>query len=650
MNGARMEEALEVGAVSGRGLSEEQEMMPPPASPAVPRPKTATPRRDYSHCHPFSPRSPSLPPGSPFWPPGLSPLGREEGLPDCRALPAHLFSPARQQELGGRGTPKYQDLSMDYMPPSVGSVDLDMVAPSSPCQGVVKEIEMEEVELAIAVAPQAKLRPVSPSPEVDVQPYPDADEVAPEVTEEEDNTEDSMDVQGEIEGKEGSIAIVSAAISIPWLDEALVQEVQTSQKAWRFSIENPKSPFVPRVQVLLSRDSPHHKLILPPPPIKVEEPQPQVKIKKKTPKKREHNDVQKSPPTFKKVNIRCEQCGRKCTSLAMIREHACKPRLQCHDCLPNILVLPSRPELLHHLDTEHPGLKIVCDLCGKIYPSKTLLKGHMRLHKLGVTQTEPNPESTTASIEEYPSTNIVDPPDVVEEHITKTSKPSKPATETSTIKPVNAPVQSMAGTSAGTPGKISIFDIPIFDLASETEEMEGSVDAPVTPFHNPPSVQEFLPPPSVPSAGSPITQSTSSNQEYKCAGCGKMFQTFLRHRNHALRCHPSSAPPPGRRLVKVEPGLLRASRRNARYKFFETKLYFFCRFEQMKVNWRETQKDRERCGKCARTNYTEDTLDRHLRVCKGSLQETSESLPCQFCSNPPRTFTSDLSLQVEHPS
>ena len=66
----------------------------------------------------------------------------------------------------------------------------------------------------------------------------------------------------------------------------------------------------------------------------------------------------------------------------------------------------------------------------------------------------------------------------------------------------------------------------------------------------------------------------------------------------------------------------------------------------MKVNWREALMTRERCGKCGRTNYTEDTLEKHKRVCKGNLLRVQALLPCPFCVKPARSFNSDVSLQV----
>ena len=66
----------------------------------------------------------------------------------------------------------------------------------------------------------------------------------------------------------------------------------------------------------------------------------------------------------------------------------------------------------------------------------------------------------------------------------------------------------------------------------------------------------------------------------------------------------------------------------------------------MKVNWREALMTRERCGKCGRTNYSEDTLEKHKRVCKGNLLRVQALLPCPFCVKPARSFNSDVSLQV----
>ena len=97
--------------VPERRWSAEYEMMPPPPSPAL-RPKSATPRRDFSQprsrknelawlilLYPRSPCPPSV--NSPFWAPGASP-----GLEGPGAVPEHLFSPTKQERFGARGSPK----------------------------------------------------------------------------------------------------------------------------------------------------------------------------------------------------------------------------------------------------------------------------------------------------------------------------------------------------------------------------------------------------------------------------------------------------------------------------------------------------------------------------------------------------------------
>merc|ERR1719220_1986784 len=98
-------------------------MMPPPPSPAR-RPKSTTPRREFSQ-----PRSPAV--NSPYWGAGASPCLEGPG-----AVPEYLFSPARQERFGARTSPKYQDLGLDFhQPQSVGSVDLDVLCPTTATVG-----------------------------------------------------------------------------------------------------------------------------------------------------------------------------------------------------------------------------------------------------------------------------------------------------------------------------------------------------------------------------------------------------------------------------------------------------------------------------------------------------------------------------------
>ena len=46
--------------------------------------------------------------------------------------------------------------------------------------------------------------------------------------------------------------------------------------------------------------------------------------------------------------------------------------------------------------------------------------------------------------------------------------------------------------------------------------------------------------------------------------------------------------------------------------------------------------------------FKEDSLEKHMRVCKGNLLRVRALLPCPFCVKPARTFNSDVSLQVGH--
>ena len=265
--------------------------------------------------------------------------------------------------------------------------------------------------------------------------------------------------------------------------------------------------------------------------------------------------------------------------------------------------------LIHHLNTEHPNISLPCTLCEKIFHSETLLRSHKKIHKLGLKQTETASDSQSQE-------DLVTPPDIEDEFDDTEAEGSVaasvmevPATEESTdtsrtnaIDIVDAsPTRESANTSrTNTSDIVKAFivqETPIVSVSSKSMETQEppAIKSPMSSQHtastDPPSQPELLTPelvqlnltPVMPPPPPPPPPGNSKSPVFECAKCHKKFRTSLRHINHAMRCSPGTALllGPGRRLVKLEPGLGRGRSRNIR-------------LQEMKVNWRESLQGRER--------------------------------------------------------
>ena len=285
--------------------------------------------------------------------------------------------------------------------------------------------------------------------------------------------------------------------------------------------------------------------------------------------------------------------------------------------------------LIHHLNTEHPNLSLPCTLCEKIFHSETLLRSHKKIHKLGLKQTD-----TASDIQSHE--DVVTPPDIMDEfddteaegsvatsgmevsateESTDTSRTNaidildaSPTGELADISRTNAsdiddasPTGKSADISSTNASDIveafTIQETPIVSISSSSMETpeppanesprspqprasRGPLSQTVllTPALVRPILTPFMPPPP-----SPPPPGTSKSPVFECAKCHKKFRTSLRHINHAMQCSPGTAllHGPGRRLVKLEPGLGRGRSRNIR-------------LQEMKVNWRDALQGRER--------------------------------------------------------
>ena len=133
-----------------------------------------------------------------------------------------------------------------------------------------------------------------------------------------------------------------------------------------------------------------------------------------------------------------------------------------------------------------------------------------------------------------------------------------------------------------------------------------------------------------------LSRSIPQSFPFNCVKCKKGFQTDRRHQNHVKNCvgqKVSESSLPNKPMVagsrKLIPG---PSRKNIR-------------FEQLKTNWSDLLGGRERCGKCGRNNYAEDDVEKHKRVCQGTLLNNSSRFICPHCTKPSRVFNTENAMR-----
>ena len=338
-----------------------------------------------------------------------------------------------------------------------------------------------------------------------------------------------------------------------------------SRGAWRFSATIPEEPFTPKVQIMLAKDSPLHSLILPPCTKKIENAKLKPKEKEKVPVKRKGKSKNaKKKTVIKKVKYKCGACGKKCVTLEMVKSHLCLPRLQCLDCLPSEVILPSRPLLLHHLETDHPNLVLPCKQCDQEFHSETLLKWHTKVHEVerqkneevAVTQAVADALEVAIANEKSKSQEIVSqkemmdtvpqilgkaaesvdftPQEVVDEFHDSNELDNLPS---QSIVELEVPVTTIPESS--NPEELETM----MDISRRDEELE---DAPPTPVATPTSLQK----------SQPLLEPSARSPTFECYQCKKTFNTRLRFNNHRLRCGID---------VKKEPTTQRPSKKqNAR--------------------------------------------------------------------------------------
>ena len=394
----------------------------------------------------------------------------------------------------------------------------------------------------------------------------------------------------------------------------------------------------------------------------------------------------------------CPDCGFRCKIVSEIKNHPCKSKVPCDDCSE---LFDKRKDLMEHIRLNHPytgGERLKCAYCKKAFTTKTLLNEHARLKH--PVQFYESSEITTTSQEQLPqeamdpaikSSTIpddMDDLDLLENLASSVQSPDEGCNrdeeddELLTLENLANSVEdddednSVHGSRPGSrasanhlvecPDEISITPPPLLefpftpsvsapveqtspnadysasleylefakkDKVSISLSVEGEIDAPD-------SVRSIVSSDEGTKRPDPkfFIKPTS---EYKCRKCGKKFNTSIRFNNHQKHCRavgpalpddtddPSAVPKSRPRVVKV--------RRKPNP-----------RMEQLKSTWTDSLCGRERCMKCGRNNYLQDSLEKHMSKCQGTLMLGGGRGPrfeCPYCSAPRKHFPTENAMR-----
>jgi len=635
-------------------------IMPPPPSPAWRR--VATPKRESSVQK--SPQS------------SYSDLFPDENLTECQAVPSHLFSPMRQAELAGGKAPRYQEIPLDYpRPRSVNSSNMDSWlnspgGPSTPGGRYTPSLPptpgtpaTHDYHIVVAPAPTTGpgLAFAAPIPAGALRAYQrDISEGQPR------DKAKSIDVQIEMLAKnaekdenlksdifrqmnnilneetinsENSKLIQKPKTVIKKLTESyrVVQTVKISPKkpavnvsrgSWRFSSEHSSEPFVPVVRV--KNDALTRPMVLKK-TYDFYQPAVQAIVKKEVTKKHslkvkdavcvsKKQKIEETSdllvPQSRKVNYVCKDCSRRCSSLKDVKGHPCFPKIQCEDCKPVVNNFQNRKLLLLHLSHSHPavGQRFDCQFCDKGASNKTYLRDHIKkFHPLEfieiygvqeINEEENGNDVLVSVVEKDPTEFIGNEKEVVEE---TPEPPNDDQNETSSLCEV-----------AETNHAVDIVDT--FD-----EDIDAP-DSVVSSSHETQEVGE-----------------TPQTFSFHCDKCKKGFHTSMRHKNHKKNCVGQKAVSIVESSQVAEQKLAKAAGVHKSVKVSSRRRN--ARFEQLKSNWSELLEGRERCGKCGRNNYAQDDLEKHKKVCRGTLLDSRSRYICPHCTKPSRVFNTENAMR-----
>jgi len=432
---------------------------------------------------------------------------------------------------------------------------------------------------------------------------------------------------------------------------------------WRYSREDVKEPFIPRVVVKVS-DTVIESLNLEKETVafpeyvtpKEEEeaaaaaaaaaaPSPAPPAPLLVPKP----EFPPPAPLSKEVRYTCPDCRTFCTSLREVKEHDCEPKFECEDCKPIVNKYKKKKTLILHLEHSHPGKVVQCPCCPRKTTSKTLLKDHVmadhpeHLETIFGKQTVPKTGSRKYRMmlekwkkkrdlvtkKEEPSTYDEEPtPLTPEPEVTRDLSSSEEMSgnrDTSESHQNSSSVSEgvvntgiVKGDSSQLPSTLNVTS----DAPPQSADSSESVPStPGTPVSRP--VIE-------PAAAVTVEEETETKVkklQYSCKRCGKEFNTNIRFRNHLEHCG-------------VDKDTLERRRREAAAK---RRALSPPEVEPLRFNWSHLPLDKERCNKCGRSDYKR-SLAEHKAVCRGQHSLASVH-KCQFC-RPVIKFPTTASLKL----
>ena len=405
----------------------------------------------------------------------------------------------------------------------------------------------------------------------------------------------------------------------------------------------------------------------------------------------------------------CPDCGFRCKIVSEIKNHPCKSKVPCDDCSE---LFDKRKDLMEHIRMNHPytgGERLNCAYCKRAFTTKTMLNEHLRLKH--PVQFYESSEVSSSSQGQRPdenenldvaneSSNIpgdLDDLDLLENLASSVQSPDDGCSrdeedidELLTLEDLANSIEeededdedySVHGsrpgsqTSAGAhhlvdcPDEISItppplLEFPIIPSGSEEQNTPRRDTSASNEYLESPPVKAAIPnnllsvegdidaPDSVRSLVSQSREEETTRSDhpkflikptsaYRCGRCGKKFNTSIRFNNHQKNCRavgpappddtddPSAVPKPRSRVLKV--------RRKPNP-----------RMEQLKSTWTDSLYGRERCMKCGRNNYIQDSLEKHMSKCQGTLLLDGGRGPrfeCPYCFNPRKHFTTENAMR-----
>ena len=624
--------------------------MPPPVSPLVRR------------------RNPSTP----------SLLHEPVPMRECLATPHHLFSPSSTN-----AQPRYQDL-LDY--PSVKSVNscnLDLYV-QSPGQPPATPLPVSSPP---AAAP-ASFHPVPYLPSPVVSQSPSLSSPA-ERTHELTNRVPAQS-KGQSAGN-FEIPTIKTQTLVKFRNTPPVPSPTNVTKGpWRAN-PLPKEPFYPKVKV--QNDPQTREMVFGKKCDVINLELKPLLDSQEPPKKKIKRDTSLKPEPQKIKRIVCTECGTGLNTLADIKNHSCNPEVECEDCLPKKTVLANKKVLREHLKLMHPqrGEKHFCHLCDKSFYHKTLQTLHLKskhtleyIEQLAEQTGEISPSPSDIDMSPSPvpeqEQSVLGEGDVQQEQEQSVLGEGNVQQEQEQSVLGKGDVQKEQEQSVlgegdvqqeqehslegdvpqeqehsfkGIPQKEQDFlernvspeqSVEIEDVEQE-REVDSSVEIEAEPVvvANIEPVKEYIKEVHKRDtknkeviassfdedidAPDSVVSEAEKKKPFSCSRCQKGFNTSLRYQNHRKHCQGVAGPDRNDNLQVV------------------TKVIKPVRYVAAQAGWSDVM-TKQRCGKCGRNNYHQESLVRHLPTCRGTLMDNNgKRFECFYCQEPKRIFNTENSMR-----